>query len=164
MNYGTASKNSVHKETSWNTSIGGYYKLNTNASFFSDGSDRAVGAVKRNFRGKVVDGRYCPLDHLLSNVVAEAMTLLKGFEYIEHLGCKNVVVESDSQELVNARNDMTKILGPYAALLANLAECFTKASNIENISFQQYPNEWDGDPPDFMLPFILHDVTLLPNK
>jgi ribonuclease HI len=178
-NFGSAKPTTIRKESAWNNPFAGSYKLNTDASFFSAGSG-AVGAVLRNSKGEVVAGRYCPLDNLLSPASAEAMALLKGLELIDQLGCKNIACESDSLELVQACNGETDILSPYAAILA---DCFAIASKIDNISFNHCQREanqvahqmakysydtkeshaWDGDPPDFILPFIIRDVTLLTN-
>lgn len=61
------------------------------------------------------------------------MALLKGLDFLERLGCSNVVIESDSLELIQACNGTIEIWNPYSAIQA---ECFLKASNILTVSFQ----------------------------
>ena len=73
------------------------------------------------------------------------------------------------------------MFSPYTA---TLVECFAKAQTIDGISFEFCPSEanqvahhlakhaydnqlefsWEGDPSSFLLPYVLHDVTLLTNK
>jgi ribonuclease HI len=140
----------------------GYYKMNTDASYFSTGSG-AAGAVLRNSSGEAIAGCYCPLDNILSAATAEAIALLRGLELLEQLGCSKVIIESDSLERIHACNGTIEIWSPYSAILA---ECFLKASNIESVSFQHCPRKanqvahnlakfaydtkqtfsWDGDP------------------
>ena len=84
------------------------------------------------------------------------------------------VVKSHSLELIQACNGETEILGPYSALLA---DCFSKAGMMEEISFAHCPREankvahelakfayeskrsssWKEVPPDldFILPFVI---------
>jgi hypothetical protein len=87
----------------------------------------------RNSRGEAVAGCFSPLEWVLSPATAEALAFLKGLDYIEQLGCKNVMVESDSMELIQACNGTVEVCSPDSAILAG---CFSKANNIENISFQ----------------------------
>jgi hypothetical protein len=49
----------------------GFYKLNIDASFFTDGS-RVAGAMLRNSNGEAVVGGFCPLDHILDATMVRA--------------------------------------------------------------------------------------------
>jgi hypothetical protein len=80
------------------------------------------------------------------------------------------------QKLPQARNGVVEIWNPFSAILV---ECFLKTSTMNEISFQHCQrdanqvahelvkftfesnlcNSWDGDSPNFILPFVIHDVT-----
>jgi hypothetical protein len=83
-NYGAASEKAVRRDTVWNKPLMGYYKMNTDASYFSTGSG-AAGAVLRNSSGEAIASCYCPLDNILSAATAEAIALLRGLEPLEQL-------------------------------------------------------------------------------
>ena len=100
---------------------------------------------------------------------------------MNQIGCSNVIVESDCLEVINACNGDLDIQAPYSAILA---DCFHYAHEISSIRFQHYPREantlahtlarhvfesnvmywWDDDPPSFLLPHVLKDVSLLKSK
>ena len=160
----------------WAKPAHGKYNLNIDASFHSDGLG-AAGAVLRNHRGEALAGMACPLDNLLNASSAEASAMLKGLEFLENLEISSACIESDSLELIQACNGDMEIWSPHSAILA---ECFVKASNIGDISFSHCFREanlvahhlarnafrskqvfiWDGDPPVFILPFVIKDVAL----
>lgn len=80
-------------------------------------------------------------------------------------------------ELVQLCNGETEVLTPYAAVMA---ECFVIAQRTGNITFQHCPRDankvahslarhaydsiatvfWDGDPPMFIMPLVINDVTI----
>ena len=84
-------------------------------------------------------------------------------------------------ELINACSGELEIFGPYTA---TLADCFVRAKMINEVTFKHCPREanrvghhlakhsydtqssfeWDGDPPNFILPYVINDVTLLVEK
>ena len=112
---------------------------------------------------------------------AEALALLNGLELAEQLGCTKVTLEPDSLELIQACKGELEIFSPYIAILADI---FARARMVSEISFAHCPREanrvahhlakyafdsntdvfWDGDPPSFIMPFVIADVTLLAKK
>jgi hypothetical protein len=60
------------------------------------------------------------------------MAMLKGLVLVKQIGCQNVVIESDSLELIQARNGTIEIWSPYTAILA---ECFLKANFYRRFVF-----------------------------
>ena len=84
-------------------------------------------------------------------------------------------------ELIQACNGELEFYGPYSV---TLADCFARAKMIDGVSFSHCPREanrvahhlakhsydtqsafdWDGDPPNFILPYVINDVTLLTVK
>jgi ribonuclease HI len=129
-------------------------------------------------RGKAVAGIVCPLGNMQSATSAEAMAILKGFEFLENLGCDAAYIESDSTEVIEACKGTIDIMGPYSAILA---DCFQKASSMDMVKFTHCRREanmvahhlakraygtkssihWRDHSPDFILPFVLKDMTLL---
>jgi hypothetical protein len=75
----------------------------------------AAGTILQNSNGETIAGCYCPLENVPSAATAKSMTLLKG---LEPLGCRNVMIESDSLELIQTCNGTTEIWSAYSASLA----------------------------------------------
>lgn len=164
----------------WTKPRPGFYKLNLDAAFHDDGTG-AVGVVLRNCSGEAIAGTAGPIYHVMDATSAEALAMLKGMELLERLGCSGVVVESDCLQLINACTGDTELFDPFSA---TLAEIFAKAQAIDGISFQHCKRDanlvahnlekhsyesksvifWDDDPPSFLLPYVIHDVTLLASK
>lgn len=101
LNYRGAASRATPREIKWIRPDSGTYKLNVDACFFPNGLG-ASGAVLRNSKGDALAGAGCSLDHLLDAATAEAVALRKGLLLIENLGCRPVIVETDSLELVEA--------------------------------------------------------------
>jgi ribonuclease HI len=175
-NYEAATSAQVVKEVIWKKPSKGMLKLNIDASYMVNGSGSA-GAVLRNEKGEVLGGMACPLENLLCATTAEAYAMLKGLEFLDKFGCSSCIIESDSLELIQACTGEMDINGPYTAILA---DCFQKASEVMNIQFMHCNREanqvahelarfafsskdilsWVDESPDFILPFVLRDVTL----
>ena len=113
----------------WVKPPAGSYKLNVDASFYLDGTGSS-GAILRNCSGEAVAGCYGVLEHVLDVATAEAYAFLDGLKLVQSLGCSNIVLESDSLELVQACNGSTEIWSPYSAVLV---ECFLIASSLQNV-------------------------------
>lgn len=99
------------------------YKLNVDATFFEDRTGAAA-AILRNNRGEALAGASWLLHHLLDATTSEAVAIQRGLELVEGLGCHQVIVESDSLEVIQACNGVIKIWSPYTAILA---DCFQNA-------------------------------------
>jgi ribonuclease HI len=161
------------KETRWKKPGIGFYKLNTDASYHDNG-EGSVGMVLRNDRGEALAGYGCPISNVISAAAAEAQTVQQGLLFLEKLGVENVVLESDSLEIIQACRSETEVRSPYSAILA---DCFMHAQDFKSLSFDHCPREanmvahhiaqvayegnssfaWDGDPPDFIRSLVLND-------
>jgi hypothetical protein len=119
-NFGASQVKSKEKEIKWLKPIKGKLKLNTDASYYTDGSG-AAGGVLRNEKGEVMAGYYCILENMLSPATAEATAILRGFELLEKLGCTSCQIETDCLDIIKECNGDLEINSPYAAILA---ECF----------------------------------------
>ena len=118
------------------------------------------------------------MDHVFDAAIAEALALQRGLQFLEQLGVSSVIVESDSLGLVQACNSEIEVWSPFSAILD---DCFMRTHSFNSIGFQHCPREankvahhlekvsfesnyvisWDGDPPGFIMPFAIHDVTIL---
>ena len=177
-NFETSQKVSVQaKKVPWSKPARGRLKLNIDASFYADGSG-SVGAVLRNDRGEVVAGMANLIDNVLDAAAAESMALVRGLQFLQGLGCSSAIIESDSLELIQSCNRKIEVWSPHAAILA---EGFMSASLMDEVSFvhclreanqvahqlakQVYHTKenfvWEGDPPNFLLPFVINDVTIV---
>ena len=166
----------VTSEAQWQCPAPGSYKLNVDASFFEDGSGAAAD-VLRNCHGEAIVGVSELIDNTLSAQSAEAIALRLGLRLVYAVGCRNIEVESDCEELVHACNGETEIWSPYSG---TLADCFHLSHGIPNISFAHCPREankvahflarrcydskiceeWLDEMPSFLLPHVIFDVTL----
>lgn len=154
-----------------------HYKLNVDAAFFY-GRTGAAAVVLRNSKGEALAGASWIPHHVLDATTAEAVAIQRGLEMVEDLGCQQIIVESDSLEVIQACNGVIEIWSPYTAILA---ECFQIAYQIGTVSFVHCFREanrlahnlarysfslnssfvWDGDPPRFLIPDIVEDVTVI---
>lgn len=119
-----------------------------------------------------------PFGHAANAASAEALALRRGLQLVQQIGCSRIIVESDCLEVIDACNGVSDILAPYAA---TLADCFQLAHGVSSIRFQHCSREannlahylarhaydiqlmywWDDEPPSFLLPHVLKDVTLI---
>jgi hypothetical protein len=134
------------------------YKLNVDACFFTNGIG-VHGAVLRNDKGEAVAGSSCTLQYLADATTIEATFL----QLIEQIGCTPVMIESGSLELVQAFNGSTGIWSPYIANRIgpiSMRLCFREGNKVVMIQ----KKNWDCDPPSFIIPDVMHDVTLFKVK
>jgi ribonuclease HI len=175
-NYETANKNSVEKEIKWLRPNKGKLKLNIDAAYYPNGFGSVAG-ILRDSKGEVQGGFCRPIDNLISAAMAEAKALYDGLAFLERIGCRSCQVEADALEVIQACNRDVDINSPYSAILA---DCFQKASEMEEIAFPHCHREanqvahelaklayssrenkvWEGDPPAYIQPFVINDVNL----
>jgi hypothetical protein len=130
--------------------------------------------LKSEHIAKLPIGYGCPISNVISAAVAEAQAVQKDLVFLEKLGVENVVLESDSLEIIQACRSKTKVWSPHSAILA---DCFMHVQALKSLSFEHCPGEanmvahhiaqlayegnssfrWDGDPPDFIRSLVLND-------
>lgn len=153
------------------------YQLNINASFFEDGTSSLV-AIVQNSHGEALDGVTKTFDHVANAASVEALTLCRDLQLIQQIEYSWIVIESSCLEVIVAYNGVSDILAPYYAILA---DCFHFEHDITSTCFQHCPRKanalahnldrhaygsqlmywWDDEPPSFLLPHVLQDVTRL---
>ena len=175
-NYKGAESRAPPHEIPWCKPAAGTYKLNVDARYFNNGMG-ASGVVIRSDKGEPIAGAGDPLIHMLDVDMAEAMALQKGLHLVEMIGCRPVVVETDSLKIVQAFNERTDVWSPYTAIIM---DCFQTVRRIGQVKVQHCPREankvahkiarfvfnskvplvWDGDPPSFIATDVLNDVSV----
>jgi ribonuclease HI len=153
-------------------------KLNVDAAFNVEEGSGAVGAVIRDFNGRFVAATMSLLPHVASAAMAEAAALREGLALADRLGCNSIIAESDSVETIEACSGDLRWWNESAAIFA---DCVDLTTAIGDVKFQHCPREankvahelarvsfssssscnWDDDPPSFLLPYLLDDVTIL---
>jgi hypothetical protein len=110
-----------------------HLKINVDGSFHSDSHARSIGAVVRDYKGEFIAASTVFLPHVLSPTVVEAMAMREGLSLANHMGCTNVIMDSDSSETVDACNGIEAWWGESAAILT---DCVDLASLLNSVSFQ----------------------------
>jgi ribonuclease HI len=155
-----------------------YIKLNVDASYHDDQRAGATGAVLRDYEGRFVAASNTLIPHVAPAAMAEAMAMKNGLLLANRLGCNRIQAESDSLEIIDACSGGDSWWSEAAAIFA---DCVDLATTIGTVSFHYCPREankvahelarasfsnanscnWDDEPPSFLLPFLLDDVTIL---
>jgi ribonuclease HI len=155
-----------------------FLKLNVDTLFHVEDCTGAVGAVIRDYDGRLVVASCSFLSRVSSVAMAEAHAMKYGLVLAEKLGCNRIIAESDSLETIEACTGEDRWWNESAAIYA---DCIDTASNIGDVSFKFCPREanqvahelasysysnkiscnWDDDPPSFLLDKLLSDVTIL---
>lgn len=79
----------------------GIVKINVDASFNSEAQDGATGVVIRHDKGKVIAIRNKWYNSLPNVITTEALACRDGVDLMLTLNLDKVIIEKDSQELVN---------------------------------------------------------------
>jgi ribonuclease HI len=155
-----------------------FIKLNVDAAYHGDQRAGSTGAVLRDFEGRFVAASNMLIPHVASAATAEAIAMKNGLLLANILGCNRIHAESDSMETIDACSGGDTWWSEAAAIFA---DCVDLTTAIGDVKFQHCPREankvahelakvsfsntsscnWDDDPPSFLLPFLLDDVTIL---
>ncbi|KAI5313850.1 hypothetical protein L3X38_043026 [Prunus dulcis] len=95
----------VEKPTKWSPPPAGKYKLNVNAAFIPETGVGGIGTVVRNDKGEVMVAMAFSLASATSSKHAEIMAFLFGMKFARDAGFSSILIESDSQGVVNDVKD-----------------------------------------------------------
>ena len=101
-NEGDVLSNSAVQSVYWSPPPLGLYKVNVDAATFKDIRATRIGVVIRDSLGKVAAVLCKKLEASLGPLEAESKALEVGILFAQCRGCSAVVLEGDSQVLVNA--------------------------------------------------------------
>jgi ribonuclease HI len=155
-----------------------YIKLNVDAAYHEDQRAGATGAVLRDYEGRFVAASNTVIPHVASAAMAEAIAMKNGLLLANRMGCNRIQAESDSLEIIDACSGGDRW---WSEATAVFADCVDLVTTIGDVSFNYCPREankvahelarasftnanscnWDDEPPRFLLPFLLDDVTIL---
>jgi ribonuclease HI len=161
----------------WAKPPSGYVKLNTDAAVNLDSREASTGCIIRDSSGQFLAACRIQIEGVIDVTTAEAQALRDGLRLAETIGCNNIYMESDSLEVVEAvrKPDLHRIVGmPFLdecrAIVAGFASTrlfhcpreANKAAHVIARSREDYDHSvWIDDPPLFLLPQLVDDVTIL---
>jgi ribonuclease HI len=108
-------------------------KVNVDGSFHPDSHAGWTGAIMRDFEGKFVAAASSYLTNIDSAAIAEAYAMREGLKLANLMGYNNIVMESDSLEIVEACTGETTWWTTSSAIYA---DCVDYAANIGNVHYR----------------------------
>ncbi|KAH9707734.1 RNase H domain-containing protein [Citrus sinensis] len=116
------SQQSTANQKQWKHPPEGWFKVNVDAAVRVEQQRIGMGIVIRNSRGKVIAAAIKPSKFIGKVDFAEAEAIRFGLEIAENVRCFPLIVESDSQEVVDLVNSKT----------SSRAEIFWVASEVQD--------------------------------
>jgi ribonuclease HI len=107
--------------------------VNVDGSFFQASHAGAAGAVMRDYNGNFMAASSIYLPNITSANVAEAMAMKEGLALANRMGVNNVIMESDSQEIVDACSRVDAWWGDASVIIL---DCMDLAAGIRKVSFK----------------------------
>ena len=167
----------VQKDGKWSKPPPGHQLLNIDASFLETTRTGAVGIVVRDDTGSFVGAACKKLSTVFDEEVAEAIALREGLLIAKQLACHRLIVHSDCAAVVEAYNspnclstvschivDECRELGKdFGKILVQLCnrESNSVADELAKYGRDNPPTLWCDVPPDFLVPFLVNDVTVM---
>jgi ribonuclease HI len=153
-------------------------KLNVDAAFSIETKSGAIGAVIRDCQGNFVAATNEFIPHVHSAAMAEAMAMRRGLSLVNQIGCNSVEAESDSIEVIQICKGENRMWNEATAIYSDI---LAQAASIGSVDFSHCRRDtntvahdlardsfisrssciWVDDPPSFILPTLLFDVTVL---
>jgi ribonuclease HI len=165
-------------ETKWCKPDLRQVKVNVDGSFSADSLLGSVGAVLRDSNGKFIAGVAIYFPHMASAKLAEARAMKEGLILANQMGCSDIIAESDSIDIVEACSGDMRWFDEAAAVFADCVDlctligrvkfkhCFREANSVAHELARHGLSTrstctWVDEPPSFLLPSILNDVTIM---
>jgi ribonuclease HI len=164
----------------WVKPLQNFVKVNVDASFDADDLRGATGAVIRDCHGAFLAASRGRLEFVHDAMTAEVHALKQGLLLAQSLGCNRVICCSDNLDVVQAMKEGGYSHGVSAAILD---DCYYLASNFPKIQFEHNYREanmvahelarlargsdqhvWLDEPPEFIVPLLVNDVTSVINE
>jgi hypothetical protein len=108
-------------------------KVNVDDSFHLDDHAGSAKVVIRHFEGRFIVASFLYLPNISSAAAAEAIAMRERLILVNHLGCSNVLAESNSMEIIEACTWEETWWGKSAAIYA---ECVDLVILIGGVQFQ----------------------------
>ncbi|ONI15824.1 hypothetical protein PRUPE_3G063400 [Prunus persica] len=124
----------IEKASKWSHPPVGKFKLNVDAAYIPDTGVGGIGAVIRNEKGEVMVATALPLHTATSPKHAEIMALQFGLNFAWDAGFSSILVESDSQTVVNNLNTDEESFAPKGHLIDDVKRSLQQLENA-TVSF-----------------------------
>uniref|UniRef100_A0ACD5Y819 Uncharacterized protein n=1 Tax=Avena sativa TaxID=4498 RepID=A0ACD5Y819_AVESA len=178
-NYWRAKKKPVERKTeTWKCPTEGVIKINVDAAYDEDLGKGAMRVIARDFTGKFIAASCKELHFVTDAMMAEAYALREGLSLAQLLGGNKFIIQSDNALVIE-----TIEAGGFSATssAAIFDDCRILSSGFREILFEKCQRKangvahelarhsflthsdciWDDEPPSFLLPSIINDVTLV---
>ncbi|XP_034207191.1 uncharacterized protein LOC117621041 [Prunus dulcis] len=119
----------IEKASKWSHPPVGKFKLNVDAAYIPDMGVGGIGAVIRNEKGEVMVATALPLHTATSPKHAEIMALQFGLNFAWDAGFSSILVESDSQAVVNNLNTDEESFAPKGHLIDDIKRSLQQLEN-----------------------------------
>ncbi|KAK2649997.1 hypothetical protein Ddye_017486 [Dipteronia dyeriana] len=106
----------------WRPPVGGFYKINTDATLVEGKTVVGVGAVIRNHLGQVMASTAQRLEVSISTKLAEAMAILRGIVFTVDSGLVPTVIESNALSVVSLINSGSPNLTELGLVCGDIAK------------------------------------------
>ncbi|KAI5337026.1 hypothetical protein L3X38_016295 [Prunus dulcis] len=124
----------IEKASKWSHPPVGKFKLNVDAAYIPDTGVGGIGAVIRNEKGEVMVATALPLHTATSPKHAEIMAPQFGLNFAWDAGFSSILVESDSQAVVNNLNTDEESFAPKGHLIDDIKRSLQQLENV-TVSF-----------------------------
>jgi hypothetical protein len=134
--------------------------------------------VIRDSQGNFMAASSFLIPHVHSAAMAEAMAMMHGLSLVNQIGCNAVEAESNSMEVIQIYGGENRMWNEATAIYADI---LAQAANIGKVVFMHCGRDtnlvahelardsfsrksccnWVDEPPSFLLPALLNDVTVL---
>ena len=177
-NEGDVLSNSAVQLVYWSPPPLGLYKVNVDAGTFKDIRATRIGVVIRDSLGKVAVVLCRKLEASLGPLEAESKALEAGILFAQCRGCSAVVLEGDSQVLVNALAGSSPSPLAVASVIQGVLELWMGFSQIQFSHVKRQGNMpahsvakntysivddivWVEEDPCFANQALIHDVNFM---
>jgi ribonuclease HI len=165
------------RKAGWAKPLNDFVKLNVDASFDADDLRGATGAVLRDSNGLFIAASTSKLESVHDVLSAEIHALKQGLILAQIIGCNRIICCSDNMDVIQAMKE-----GGYSNCVAAaiLDDCYHLATEFVKIEFEHNFREanmvahelaksagredqhiWLDEPPNFIIPLLVNDVTLV---
>jgi ribonuclease HI len=161
----------------WTKPPKGMVKINTDAAVNLAARTASTGCIIRDSQGQFLAASRTNIEGVIDVTTAEAQAMRDGLRLAERIGCNNIEVETDCLEVVTAFQHPLEnrivgtafldecrmmMVGFTSAVMRHCPREANKAADLIASSIEDnHCNLWLDNPPVFLFPQLVDDVTLI---
>jgi ribonuclease HI len=126
------------RQIKWEKPLVRQVKINVDGSFSQSSHSGAAGAVMRDYTGNFMAASTVYFPNITSANVAEALAMKEGLGLASRLGANDVIMESDSLEIIDACSGVDEWWGDASAIFV---DCMDLAAGIGKVVFKHCRRE-----------------------